>query len=93
MTFRRVHGLRGSRKRGARGACVSHVCRELLIPPLCVFLHLTLPPPRLSPGGGCGRLQPPLVRRMEWRPPLLYAYPLGHRLLATLKIPEKPTEG
>ena len=22
-----------------------------------------------------------LVRRMEWRPPLLYAYPLGHRVL------------
>ena len=26
-----------------------------------------------------------LVRRMEWRPPLLYAYPLGHRVLDNLK--------
>ena len=26
-----------------------------------------------------------LVRRMEWRPPLLYAYPLGHRVPDNLK--------
>ena len=29
-----------------------------------------------------------LVRRMEWRPPLLYAYPLGHCVLDNLKITE-----
>ena len=28
-----------------------------------------------------------LVRRMEWRPPSLYAYPLGHRVLDNLKNP------
>ena len=44
---------------------------------------------RPSPGRGCGRPQPPLVRRMEWRPPLLCAYPFGHRVLATLKKCEK----
>ena len=26
-----------------------------------------------------------LVRKMEWRPPLLHAYPLGHRVLDNLK--------
>ena len=30
---------------------------------------------------------------MEWRPPLLYAYPLGHRVPAILKIREKSMEG
>ena len=33
-----------------------------------------------------------LVRRMEWRHPLLYANPLGHRVLATLKMHKTRTK-
>ena len=30
-----------------------------------------------------------MVRRMEWRPPLLYVNPSSHRVSATLKIRQK----
>ena len=90
--------------RCARGAFVFHVRVQPFLSPCAVFCTSPLFAPPLfyillflflrpSPGRGCGRPQPPLVRRMEWRPPLLCAYPLGHRVLATLKKCEKCRKG
>ena len=100
----RVH-IRGRYKRGARGAPRGaravhwfSTCAYNLFFPLVLFSapHHYLPLPCGEPvcrGCGIGRPQPPLVRRMEWRPPLLCAYPLGHRVLATLKKCEKCRKG
>ena len=48
------------------------------------------PPPRQGVWAATTTMQ--LVRRMEWRPPLLYAYPLGHCIPATLKNMQFPRE-
>ena len=46
------------------------------------FHHQLMPSPRQGVWAATTTMQ--LVRRMEWRPLLLYAYPLGHRVPATL---------
>ena len=47
-----------------------------------------LPPPPLA-GGVDSYNHHDIGEEVEWRPPLMYANPLGHRIPATLKISQK----
>ena len=47
----------------------------------------SIPPPPPPPAGGLGGYNHHCIgEEVEWRPPLLYANPLGHRVPTTLDM-------